>query len=256
MLPTFRSREAFVPFSTAFSVSLTALSHPVSSPAGNHILFPERRSHSLLSPHMGCTGSVTDPSCCHRCFCVFFYFQKVTSSYHLIDRSNTQFCHIFAQFLCDKAHEVFYIFRFSFETFSQFRVLVATPTGQVSKLQTLIITHPIVTSGAVAKPNSSAPSNAAMATSRPLISLPSVSIRTRLRSPFCNRSDGSLQVPFPWKSGVVDRTLRSGSGTSVVTGDQDNLCTGFCNTCCYRSDTCFGNQFYRDPAYLFAFFRS
>ena len=61
---------------------------------------------------------------------------------------------------------------------------VAIPTGQVSKLQTLIITQPIVTSGAVANPNSSAPSIAAIATSRPLISLPSVSITTLLRSPF------------------------------------------------------------------------
>ena len=61
---------------------------------------------------------------------------------------------------------------------------VATPTGQVSRLQTRIITHPIVTRGAVAKPNSSAPRIAAMATSRPLISLPSVSIRTRSRRPF------------------------------------------------------------------------
>ena len=60
---------------------------------------------------------------------------------------------------------------------------VATPTGHVSRLQTLIITQPIVTSGAVANPNSSAPSIAAIATSRPLISLPSVSMRTRSRSP-------------------------------------------------------------------------
>ena len=61
---------------------------------------------------------------------------------------------------------------------------VAIPTGQVSRLHTLIITQPIVTSGAVANPNSSAPSIAAIATSLPLISLPSVSIITLLRRPF------------------------------------------------------------------------
>ena len=61
---------------------------------------------------------------------------------------------------------------------------VATPTGHVSRLHTLIITQPIVTSGAVANPNSSAPSIAAIATSLPLINLPSVSIITLLRSPF------------------------------------------------------------------------
>ena len=64
---------------------------------------------------------------------------------------------------------------------------VATPTGQVSRLQTLIMTQPMVTKGAVANPNSSAPRSAAMATSRPLISFPSVSIITRFRRPFfCN----------------------------------------------------------------------
>jgi len=61
---------------------------------------------------------------------------------------------------------------------------VAIPTGQVSKLQTLIITQPIVISGPVANPNSSAPSAAAIATSRPLISLPSVSMITLLRRSF------------------------------------------------------------------------
>ena len=57
---------------------------------------------------------------------------------------------------------------------------VATPTGQVSRLQTRIIMQPSVTRGAVANPNSSAPRRDAMATSRPLMSLPSVSRMTRL----------------------------------------------------------------------------
>ena len=61
---------------------------------------------------------------------------------------------------------------------------VAIPAGQVSRLHTRIMTQPMVTSGAVAKPNSSAPRHAAMATSLPLISFPSVSILTLLRSPF------------------------------------------------------------------------
>ena len=39
---------------------------------------------------------------------------------------------------------------------------VATPTGQVSRWQTRIMMQPDTTSGAVAKPNSSAPSSAAM----------------------------------------------------------------------------------------------
>ena len=60
----------------------------------------------------------------------------------------------------------------------------AIPTGQVSLEQTRIIMHPRHTRGAVAKPNSSAPRIAAIATSRPVISLPSVSMITLSRKPF------------------------------------------------------------------------
>ncbi len=63
---------------------------------------------------------------------------------------------------------------------------VAIPTGQVSRLHTRIITQPIATRGAVAKPNSSAPSMAATMTSRPVINLPSVSRTTFERRPFIN----------------------------------------------------------------------
>ena len=59
--------------------------------------------------------------------------------------------------------------------------------GQVSRLHTRIMTQPRVTRGAVAKPNSSAPSMQAMATSRPVMSLPSVSSTTRERSPLRSR---------------------------------------------------------------------
>ncbi len=58
---------------------------------------------------------------------------------------------------------------------------VATPTGQVSRWQTRIITQPETTSGAVAKPYSSAPSSAAMTTSRPVLSWPSTCTTMRSR---------------------------------------------------------------------------
>ena len=60
---------------------------------------------------------------------------------------------------------------------------VATPTGQVSRWQTRIMMQPETTSGAVAKPNSSAPSSAAMTTSRPVLSWPSVCTTIRSRRP-------------------------------------------------------------------------
>ena len=63
---------------------------------------------------------------------------------------------------------------------------VAMPTGHVSRWQTRIITQPDTTSGAVAKPNSSAPSSAAITTSRPVFSCPSVCTTMRSRRPFIN----------------------------------------------------------------------
>ena len=61
---------------------------------------------------------------------------------------------------------------------------VAMPTGQVFRWHLRIMMQPIATSGAVEKPNSSAPSSAAIATSRPVCSLPSVCTRMRLRRSF------------------------------------------------------------------------
>lgn len=61
---------------------------------------------------------------------------------------------------------------------------VATPTGQVSRWQTRIMMQPDTTSGAVAKPNSSAPSSAAIITSRPVLSWPSTWTTIRSRKPF------------------------------------------------------------------------
>ena len=58
---------------------------------------------------------------------------------------------------------------------------VATPTGQVFRWQTRIITQPDTTSGAVAKPNSSAPISAATTTSRPVFSWPSTWTTMRSR---------------------------------------------------------------------------
>ena len=60
---------------------------------------------------------------------------------------------------------------------------VAMPTGQVSRWQTRIITQPDTTSGAVAKPNSSAPSSAPITTSRPVFICPSTCTTMRSRRP-------------------------------------------------------------------------
>ena len=63
---------------------------------------------------------------------------------------------------------------------------VAMPAGQVSCWQSRCMRQPIEMSGMVAKPNSSAPSRQATATSVPSMSLPSASSTTRERRPFCS----------------------------------------------------------------------
>ena len=61
---------------------------------------------------------------------------------------------------------------------------VAMPTGQVSCWQSRCIRQPSETSAGVPKPNSSAPSRHAIATSRPSMSFESASTTTRERRPF------------------------------------------------------------------------
>ena len=59
---------------------------------------------------------------------------------------------------------------------------VATPTGQVLRWHLRIMMQPAAISGAVAKPNSSAPSSAPITTSRPVRKPPSTCTTMRLRS--------------------------------------------------------------------------
>ena len=95
------------------------------------------------------------------------------------------------------------------------------PTGQVFRWQTRIRMQPSATSGAVAKPNSSAPSRAAITTSRPVLSPPSVCTRIRPRRSFLHqRLLGLRQADLPGRAGVLDRGERRSARPAVVTADQ------------------------------------
>ena len=86
---------------------------------------------------------------------------------------------------------------------------VATPTGQVLRWQARITTQPSATSGAVANPNSSAPSSAPTTTSRPVLSCPSTSTTIRLRRSFISRTwCVSARPELPRDAGVLDRGER------------------------------------------------
>ena len=104
---------------------------------------------------------------------------------------------------------------------------VAIPTGQVSRWQTRIITHPDTTRGAVAKPNSSAPSSAAM-----------IDVAARLELPVHLHHDavaqavedegllGLGQAELPGDPGVLDRGERTGSCPPVVARDEHHVGLG------------------------------
>ena len=96
------------------------------------------------------------------------------------------------------------------------------PTGHVFRWQARIMMQPVAISGAVEKPNSSAPSIAAIATSRPVFSWPSVWTvmreRRSLRSSVCCVSARPIShgTPAAWIE-----LQRRGAGAAVVAGDED-----------------------------------
>jgi hypothetical protein len=101
---------------------------------------------------------------------------------------------------------------------------VATPTGQVFKWHTRIITQPSVTSGAVANPNSSAPSSAATTTSRPGLQLP-VGLDHDPAAQVVQEQGlvGLGQPEFPGQPRVLDAGLRRRPGPAIVSADQHHV---------------------------------
>ena len=111
-------------------------------------------------------------------------FEHLHVADHLVDRAEAELRHDLAQFL---GHELKKLTTYSGLPANFLRSsgsCVATPTGQVFRWHLRIMMQPSVISGAVAKPNSSAPEQHGIATSRPVISCPSHSTTIRLRRSF------------------------------------------------------------------------
>ena len=124
---------------------------------------------------------------------------------------------------------------------------VAMPTGQVFRWQTRIITQPSVTSGAVEKPNSSAPRSAPITTSRPVFIWPSTSIATRERRSLMSRTWFVSAMPSSQgRPGVLDRGQRRGARAAVVAADQDDVGVGLGDARRDRPDADLGHQLHGD----------
>ena len=95
---------------------------------------------------------------------------------------------------------------------------MATPTGQVFRWQTRIMMQPVATSGAVAKPNSSAPSSAAIDDIAAGLQL-AVGLDGDAAAQVVEhqRLVGLGEAEFPGQPGVLDRGQRRGAGAAVVT---------------------------------------
>ena len=124
---------------------------------------------------------------------------------------------------------------------------VATPTGQVLRWHLRIMMQPSTTSGAVAKPNSSAPSSAPMTTSRPVFIWPSTCTRMRPRRRFStsvccvSARPSSHGVP----ACLIERPGR-GAGAAVVAGDHDVVGLRLGDAGGDRADADLGDQLHAD----------
>ena len=101
---------------------------------------------------------------------------------------------------------------------------VATPTGQVFRWQTRIMMQPETTSGAVAKPNSSAPSSAAIddvaAGLQLAVDLHDDAVAQAVHHQHLLRLG---EPELPRHAAVLDRGERRRAGAAVVAGDQHDV---------------------------------
>ena len=147
---------------------------------------------------------------------------------------------MFAKLLSDKTHEIHNIFRFSGKTFSQFRILCSDTNRTCIQVAD---TH----HDASHRYQWSCSKTEFLCTKHCRYS----NITTTHEFSVCLNADFISQAvhdqclmrlsetKLPRKSCIVDGTSRCSTGSSVITRNQDNLCTGFCNTGCDSSDTCF-----------------
>ncbi len=104
------------------------------------------------------------------------------------------------------------------------------------------------TSGRVANPNSSAPSRAAIAMSRPVMTFRRFP-RARARATVCNeRLMRFGQAELPREAGMLKAGARACAGPAVVAGNQDDVRAALGNACGDGPNAGFRNELDVDPA--------
>ena len=173
------------------------------------------------------------------------FLQQIGTANQFIHCADAQFCHIFSHFLSNKVHEIHYVFRFACKTFSQFRIL----GGNTHRAGIQIAdTHHHTAHGNQRSSCETEFFCTQKGCNHHITACHQLAIGfnndfiTKIIHDQCLM--GFCKTQLPGKSCIKYGTSGSCTGTAVKTGNQDNLCTCFGNTCCYRSDTGFGNQFY------------
>ena len=166
--------------------------------------------------------------------------QQIRTSYQFIHTADAQFTHIFTQLLRNKSHKVDDIFRFAGKPLTKLRILGCNTnrTGiQVAD------THHDTSHG---YKRSSCKTELLCAQDGCNCNITATHQFTiRLNTDFVTQSIhnqglvGFCKTKLPRKTGIVNGGLRSSTRTTVITGNQDDLCTGLGNTGRNRADTCF-----------------
>ena len=124
---------------------------------------------------------------------------------------------------------------------------VATPTGQVLRWHLRIMMQPAAIRGAVAKPNSSAPSSAPITTSRPVRKPPSTWTTMRLRSRSRTRVWWVSASPISHgEPACLIEVSGRGAGAALEARDGDMVGARFRDAGGHRADADFGDQLDRD----------
>ena len=182
---------------------------------------------------------------------LLLHLQKIGTSYQFINRPDTKFCHVLTKFLSDKSHKVDDILRFSFETLSKLRILCCNTYRAGIEIT---YTHHDAShcyKWSCGKTKFLCTKNCCNGNITSCHQL-TVCLDTHFISQSILNQClvGLSQTKLPRKSRIVDRALWCRSCTSVVTGNQHDLCACLCNTCCNRTDTSLGNKLHTDSCIL------
>ena len=133
---------------------------------------------------------------------------------HLGEGAEAHLRHDLAHLFGDEEEEVDHVLGLADEALAQHGILVATPTGQVLRWHLRIMMQPAAISGAVEKPNSSAPSSAPTTVTAGADAAVDLHRDAAAQPVGDQRLVGLGQADLPGRAGVLDRGQRRGPGAA------------------------------------------